>query len=482
MKKNKKRKQFKTRHKYTAHNHNNNSYHISYENHSKPKKDKDIPIKLEYQKKEISNNKNTITYKHKKKKKKINLILIIIFLTLLIATYTGFNIFISLDDNIEKVLPVNYEQYYSQFVKIKGNQKIYKLVDGKYIEDGMIYNNVVIELVDVPNKNTEYFKIKNLGEEYYIKYDSIMEVSSNSVINTRYKNYIPFNENIITKSKTTFYDNNGKIYTINKSFSLPIIIKEDNKYYVEFDNKLLHVLKEDVEQIISSENTNKGNTSGVPILNYHFVYDPDSETCNQILCHTEEQFRKHLSYIKENEFFTPTMDELEKYIDGKLQLPKSVVITIDDGRNVNLATKILEEYKLNATAFIVTSRYNMETEFVKSEYVELHSHSHNLHNAGTCPAGHGQGGGLTCLDDETILLDLKTSRELLSGSKVFCYPFYEYNSHSIDLLKKAGFTMAFAGEYAGGKTEATVGIDKFRIPRWVIVNYTTMDNFISYVN
>ena len=156
MKKNKKRKQFKTRHKYTAHNHNNNSYHISYENHSKPKKDKDIPIKLEYQKKEISNNKNTITYKHKKKKKKINLILIIIFLTLLIATYTGFNIFISLDDNIEKVLPVNYEQYYSQFVKIKGNQKIYKLVDGKYIEDGMIYNNVVIELVDVPNKNTEY--------------------------------------------------------------------------------------------------------------------------------------------------------------------------------------------------------------------------------------------------------------------------------------------------------------------------------------
>ena len=203
MKKNKKRKQFKTRHKYTAHNHNNNSYHISYENHSKPKKDKDIPIKLEYQKKEISNNKNTITYKHKKKKKKINLILIIIFLTLLIATYTGFNIFISLDDNIEKVLPVNYEQYYSQFVKIKGNQKIYKLVDGKYIEDGTIYNNVVIELVDVPNKNTEYFKIKNLGEEYYIKYDSIMEVSSNSVINTRYKNYIPFNENIITKSKTS---------------------------------------------------------------------------------------------------------------------------------------------------------------------------------------------------------------------------------------------------------------------------------------
>ena len=29
---------------------------------------------------------------------------------------------------------------------------------------------------------------------------------------------------------------------------------------------------------------------------------------------------------------------------------------------------------------------------------------------------------------------------------------------------------------------AEVGIDKFRIPRWVIVNYTTMDDFISYVS
>lgn len=480
MKKNKKRKKFKTRYKYKVNNHNNNSYHKYYENHSKQKKDKDIPIKLEYQKEKINNNKKIISYKHKKKKKKINLILIIIFLTLLIATYAGFNIFISLDDNIEKVLPVNYEQYYSQFVKINGNQKIYKLVDGNYVEGGLIYNDVVIELLNTEKKNTKYFKIKNLGGEYYIRYDAGIKVSNNSIINNRYKNYIPFNENIITKGIITFYDNNQKIYTINKSLSLPIIIKDDDKYYVEFDNKLLYVLKEDIEQIISSENTNKINTSGVPILNYHFVYNPENENCNQILCHTEEQFRKHLSYIKENEIFTPTMEELEKYIDGEIQLPKSVVITIDDGKNVNLATKILEEYKLNATAFIVTSRYNMKTEFVKSNYVELHSHSHNLHNAGTCSTG--QGGGLTCLDDETILQDLKTSRELLNNSKVFCYPFYEYNSHSIELLKEAGFTMAFAGEYAGGKTRATVGADKFRIPRWVIVDYTTMEDFISYVN
>lgn len=42
--------------------------------------------------------------------------------------------------------------------------------------------------------------------------------------------------------------------------------------------------------------------------------------------------------------------------------------------------------------------------------------------------------------------------------------------------------MAFAGEKAGGKTKVIPGIDKFRLPRWVIVDYTTKKQFISYIN
>ena len=70
----------------------------------------------------------------------------------------------------------------------------------------------------------------------------------------------------------------------------------------------------------------------------------------------------------------------------------------------------------------------------------------------------------------------------MDGSTYFCYPFYEYNDYSIEVLKEAGFTMAFAGEYAGHRYKAEVGMDKFRIPRWVIVDWTTMEKFISYVN
>ena len=72
---------------------------------------------------------------------------------------------------------------------------------------------------------------------------------------------------------------------------------------------------------------------------------------------------------------------------------------------------------------------------------------------------------------------MKKSRELLDGSTAFCYPFYEYNSYSENLLKEAGFTMAFIGEVPasyGPYKLAEVGGDKMKIPRFVVVNYTTL--------
>lgn len=418
-----------------------------------------------------------------KKRKKSNLKIFLLILVIILCLICLLFLFRNNKHNVNENPIIDYSEYYSKYVKIKGEQKLYQFIDDSYVENGKIYDGIIVELEEIKDKNSEYFKIKDLNSQYYIKYNSFDKYNGEYITEDRYKNYIPFNENIITKDVFTVYNDKGeKVYTIHDILNTPIIIKEDDKYYVEYDNKLLYILKSDVEEIVKNTNTSMNNTTGIPILNYHFVYKPEEETCNQEICHTEEQFRTHLSYIKDNGYFTPTMDELEKYIDGKLLLPKSVVITIDDGRNVNLATELLEEYQLNATAFIVTSRYNIEKEFIKSDYVELQSHSHNLHNAGTCPPGHGQGGGLTCLTDEEVLNDLITSRQLLNNATAFCYPFYEYNSHAIELLKEAGFTMAFAGEYTGGKTKAEVGIDKFRIPRWVIVNYTTMDDFISYVS
>lgn len=400
-------------------------------------------------------------------------------IVLCIGGYFGYNYFYEKNNMLkEKDIVKKITSHYNEYVKTNDEVKIY---DKNGNEIGLIGKDVELNLDEIEiTSDTKYFKIKDFDDEYYVKYQDVDKIDALTLYSDRYKSYILFNENVVTNDKISFYDeNNNLVYTFNKSFDLPIIIKDDNRYGIEFNNRLLYVKKDEIKKTKENNNTELKNANGVPVLNYHFAYEDDDKTCNQVICHSASQLKEHFSYIKDNDFFTPTMKELEMYIDKKLQLPqKSVVITFDDGWRADVARKYVDEYEINATLFLITSWYNKEQ--FESEYFEVHSHGDNIHNGGLCSGG--QGGEIKCMDHDKLLTDLKTSREKLDGSTVFCYPFYEYNDYSIKVLKEAGFTMAFAGEYAGGKIKVTPGIDKFRLPRWVIVNYTTKKQFISYVN
>lgn len=406
-------------------------------------------------------------------------IIVLPIIVLCIGGYFGYNYFYEKNNMLkEKDIVKKITSHYNEYVKTNDEVKIY---DKNGNEIGLIGKDVELNLDEIEiTSDTKYFKIKDFDDEYYVKYQDVDKIDALTLYSDRYKSYILFNENIVTNDKISFYDeNNNLVYTFNKSFDLPIIIKDDNRYGIEFNNRLLYVKKDEIKETKENNNTELKNANGVPVLNYHFAYEDDDKTCNQVICHSASQLKEHFSYIKDNNFFTPTMKELEMYIDKKLQLPqKSVVITFDDGWRADVAKKYVDEYEINATLFLITSSYNKEQ--FESEYFEIHSHGDNIHNGGLCSGG--QGGEIKCMDHDKLLTDLKTSREKLDGSTVFCYPFYEYNDYSIKVLKEAGFTMAFAGEYAGGKIKVTPGIDKFRLPRWVIVNYTTKKQFISYVN
>ena len=160
---------------------------------------------------------------------------------------------------------------------------------------------------------------------------------------------------------------------------------------------------------------------------------------------------------------------------GKIRLPKkSVAITIDDGWYVARMITILEKYKMMGTLFLIGSLASPND--YKSSYLEIHSHSWNMHTIGVCSGTHG--GAILCWDNDKIQEDLKKSRESLNNTTVFCFPFYEYNENAINMLKTAGFTMSFVG----GDRSVKVGDDPYTLPRYVLVNYTTMNEFISYVS
>jgi len=373
---------------------------------------------------------------------------------------------------------------YNVFVKTTKETNLYKKNNDYYEVVGKINANVELSLEDIElDSSIDYFKIMNLDDEYYISYTDVLPIENLSIINDRYKKYVVFNKNIVTDDFVTIYNDKGYLVTLNKSFDFPVIYRDNDRVYVEYEKQLCYILKEDIVREYDHKNTNLVPKKRVRTLVYHRIYDPSVEVCNQVICHKESDFDSHIKYLHDNNYLSLTMKELELFIDGNLQIPdKSIVITIDDGTMDKRAIPILEKYKINATLFLVTSRFKPQdyVDFT-SDYLELHSHTHNMHWAGEC-AGYGsQGGGILCQPEDHVLNDLKASRDMLNGSTVFCYPFYDYNKRAINLLKEAGFTMAFAGVMSTNGY-SYVGTDKMLIPRLTLNAYTTYKQFVSYVN
>lgn len=474
-----------------------NSKNIDIDENKKTKKnDKLIEKKINNDKDKTKNKKlteinvnnklkNTKKKKRKFSRKRTVLVIISILLLIFLVCCWGYLISNELEEKRqteiirkEQELIAEINSHYGEYVITNKEANIYN-EDG--IEVGIISKNIKLSLDNIDiDKNTKYFKLLDF-EDCFIRYEDVDVTSELDIFDMRYKSYVSFNENVITNDIVSFYDDdNNLIYKFNKSFELPIIIKDDNKYGVEFNNRLLYIKQDDVLNVIDSTNTDISKANSIRVIAYHAFYDRNDPTeawCRNSICHSTEQIESHSKYISENNYFTLTMNELEMYIDGKINVPKkSVVITIDDGLLAERGIEILNKYKLNATVFLITSYYTPSS-YNDYEYIEYHSHGHDIHNVGECPGG--QGGGIKCLEESVLLDDLSKSSELLNGSTVFCYPFYEYNTYSINVLKKAGYTMAFAGLLNDGKVH--VGTNKYLIPRYTIYNNTTVNQLANII-
>lgn len=374
----------------------------------------------------------------------------------------------------EKALVEKINNSYNKYVKVKNGTILYKKDGNKYVEVLKVNSEKDYTLGDIKiDKNTKYFYIEELG--YYVRYQDVLKVDSLVSKDLRYKNYLPFNENVITKDIVNLYQNDGVVYELYSSLDVPIIMKADGGYYVEYNNELYLVKSEDILKTYENENTNLVSATSVPVTVYHFIYLEGDTSCNEAICHSESQIRSHFNYLRENNFFTLTTTELGMFIDGKIRLPeKSLLITIDDGARAWNFIPLLEEYKVNATLFLISSWYD-KAQF-ESPYMELASHTHNLHTPGVCSGG--QGSPLKCADRAGLVEDLKTSREVLNGTKAFCFPFYEYNDYALSVIEEAGFEMGFIGGYKN----ATPGINKLKIPRIPLNDYTTLNQYINIVN
>ena len=111
-----------------------------------------------------------------------------------------------------------------------------------------------------------------------------------------------------------------------------INLSEVGKYkvtYEVFDSSNNRAYMERIVEVIPRPET---NASGIPVLMYHFFYDPNEED------HSGDgnwmdtvTFEEQVKYLVDNDYYFPTWQEVIDYLDGKITLPeKSVVITADD--------------------------------------------------------------------------------------------------------------------------------------------------------
>lgn len=365
------------------------------------------------------------------------------------------------------------KSHYSSNVIVVKDTNLYKDNDGKKESVGTISKDQVISLDEIEiTENTKYFYSKDL--DMYISYKDVEPFSEEFIIDKRYENYLLFDENVVTKDKVNLIKDGNISYTLNFAIDRPIIMKEDNGYYIEYFNQLFFISSDDVANTYENSNNTLEEASSVPVTCYHFIYLGQEDYCDEIICHSKEQIESHFKYLTQNNYFTINTTELRYFIEGKLRLPKnSILVTIDDGPRAENFIPLLEQYKINATLFLVSSWYPKEQ--FASPYMEIASHTHDLHTGGKCPGG--QGGWIKCLEHDKLLADFTTSRETLDGTEAFCYPFYEYNNYTISVLKEAGFKMGFAG----GQKRVTKGIDLFQIPRITIHSTTTLEEYINFV-
>jgi len=276
--------------------------------------------------------------RRKLKKKRIIFATIVVLLLILsvIVLILSFNKKNKNDITIVKENKISIKQIkekYNHLVKADTNIIIYndkKEEVGKIIKDSSFILDDNYEIVD------EYYKLDSL--DYYVKYNNISKIDTLDIDNfseyENYQYYIPFNKNIVTNDSYSLKVNDNIYYELKGSNTYEIIIKDDDKYGIIFNNRLVYIDKDDVYEEIDNDNDND-YASSLSALNYHYTISKEAgETneCVQEICMLDTQIEEEIKYLVDTNHYMATMRDVELFVSEKIHLPlKSVAITIDDG-------------------------------------------------------------------------------------------------------------------------------------------------------
>lgn len=239
----------------------------------------------------------------------------------------------------------------------------------------------------------------------------------------------------------------------------------------------------DVKNKNTASQTNKNNSSSqkaetaknddkttadisIPVLEYQAINSHNI---------TVDNFRSQMSYLKNINYNPITIDELYDYLVNSKKLPeKPVLITIDNGYSSTArdAYSILKEFGFKATVF-------MSTDYIgNSDYIPSDTLKDMINNNISIQCNGPNRTSLSSLSGEdlkTALASSKSRLEAVTGKSVdyLAYPINYKADSALDMVKEAGFKMAFNMNSAmADKSDNIYSVDRIPI--------TSSDNFDSF--
>lgn len=216
----------------------------------------------------------------------------------------------------------------------------------------------------------------------------------------------------------------------------------------------------------------KDNVAGIPILYYHSVEESED---NELKI-SPEKFRGQLKYLKDNNYVSLTLQELQHYIIDNKPIPKnSVVITFDDGYkdNYDNAYPILKEFGYTATIFVITGLIDKDPNYLNSNHIkemskngiEIGSHSINHENLLEISKEN---------KIETITKSKQDLEKLIEKPVIsIAYPFGKFNNDVVNITKDAGYTLGFTINKGWGNGKE----DPLELSRVYISAFITDESF-----
>jgi peptidoglycan/xylan/chitin deacetylase (PgdA/CDA1 family) len=220
-----------------------------------------------------------------------------------------------------------------------------------------------------------------------------------------------------------------------------------------------------------------GDAAAIPILMYHHLADLPANASELLQTWTvaPKNFDTQMNWLSQHGFHTISMGQVVAHLKQRQALPsKPIVISFDDGWEEQYVSGFptLRKYNFIGTFFVYTTPLDHSLFLTWAQLTEMSAVGMDI-QAHTQTHPH-----LRTLAPEAAYKEIAESKKILEqrlGKPVtaFDYPFGEYNTAVIDMLKRAGFDSAVSLA-AGYKQRAN---ELFTLHRIRVSYNDTLDDF-----